>query len=307
MRETSRKKKDTRRERIVAPAGSHYLDDRIALHFYALPHLYYFVLFFTSLGARPAFLPSDAPRRPPWAAGRALCCSHRCRRSRPRPGTAARGPRPAGPPSPRDRIGQGGAPPGPRRGEGAGRLVEPPAAWSAPQMRPAQSRPPVVVAPPRARRRPLAAAEALAAAASGSTEDEVRPPLAAPHSSSAPGTGLEPTHLVAIYAQLSARRYHRHEPDPEALLPLGRRPAGPGPGARPGARLRRVRRHRRRPAVHRLRSLRPIPRPRPRCGPGSRPRGSGSGSPRRPAGCSPRPNRDKRPKRQSPAIGPSRA
>ncbi len=60
-------------------------------------------------------------------------------------------------------------------------------------------------------------------------------------------------------ARLRAR-HHRHEPDPEALLPLGRRHASPCALAPARVRvLHRVRRHRRRPRLDRLRPLRPRP------------------------------------------------
>ncbi len=58
--------------------------------------------------------------------------------------------------------------------------------------------------------------------------------------------------------------HHRDEPDPEALLPLGRRPPRAGAGSRAGPGLRRLRRHRRRPRLDRLRTLRPRSRHRRR-------------------------------------------
>ena len=62
--------------------------------------------------------------------------------------------------------------------------------------------------------------------------------------------GLTPSELTRALpppARLRSR-HHRHEPHPQALLPLGRRPPRPGAGARPGPGVRRLRRHRRRPA-----------------------------------------------------------
>ena len=127
----------------------------------------------------------------------------------------------------------------------------------------------------------------------------------------APVDGVSPADLTALYAPAARlrARHHRHEPDPEALLPLGRRP--PRARALAPARvrvLRRLRRHRRRPRLHRLRPATfptlSLPSTSAAC---SRPPDSGIASPRPPAPWWQPPNAVKCPRRQSPGTRLSRA
>ena len=133
--------------------------------------------------------------------------------------------------------------------EPAGGLVVAPAAGSAPH-----PRLPVVAGDhPEPGPGSLAAAEALGERRPGwgrTTRSGCCSRAAPPACSRAPGRRRDSgrAHGALRPAARLRSRHHRHEPDPQALLPLGRRTAGPSarPGA--GAGLRRVRRHRRRPA-----------------------------------------------------------
>ena len=102
-------------------------------------------------------------------------------------------------------------------------------------------------------------------------------------------------------------RHHRHEPHPEALLPLGRRPVGPGAGPRPGPGIHRLRRHRRRPCPRSAPApASPTSPPPPKSGGCSSARASGIVSPPPPGASSRRRSREKRRKRQSRETRPSR-
>ena len=114
----------------------------------------------------------------------------------------------------------------------------------------------------------LAAAEALGAggrALGPTTRSGCCSPAAPPACSARRWTGIAPAraHRALRPAARLRPRHHRDEPDPQALLALGRRPARRGARAGPGSGLRRLRRHRRRPRLDRLRApASPTPPPR---------------------------------------------
>ncbi len=122
---------------------------------------------------------------------------------------------------------------------------------------------------PRRRRRPSRARPWLAGGRGGTRPGSRRGRAGGRGLGAALGRRLEPArrarrgrhapgahHALPPAARLRSR-HHGHEPHPEALFPLGCGPVGPGAGTCPGAGVRRLRRHRRRPALDRLRPLRP--------------------------------------------------
>ena len=195
------------------------------------------------------------------------------------------------------------APLGPRAGRRPGRRPRPlqpapasPASASSPatirSRAPARSRPPRRSAP-----RPPGWAP----------DDEVWVLLSGGATSllAAPVDGITPAELTALYRLLLGSGL-----DITAMNRIRKRFSrwgggrlARGAGARPGPRLRRLRRHRRRPRLDRLGPLRPRPRDRRRRPPAARGRAdSGSASRRRPGDSSWRRNRGKRRKRQSPGT-----
>ena len=183
-----------------------------------------------SPGVRPGSSPS-ARRRCPWRGPRSSVLARAEARARRRPGRGARG----------GRLARTRAPGRRRRPSGARRRL-------ARRRRGARRRSRERVAPER---RGLGAALRRHHQPARRAGRRHRPRGA--HRALRPAARLRP-------------RHHRHEPHPQALLPLGRRPARRGARAGPGPGLRRLRRHRRRP---RRRSApvpaSPTPRPPPRC------------------------------------------